>query len=350
MVLNLFGDMRNWLGRRRYTYFLWPLFAYEDLGEAVKYNILYPFVAWRRGMGGGGFKFWPFFGRRKDRKREMTFVMWPFFHRQKDIIRPGAVRRIGYSWPFYYSEDSPAGRVRGVLWPFFMSLYEKKGERTRWAAPAPLVVVERSKEHSSTRILPFYIRTSNPHETTVSVLWPFFWWRRQAQDDRKLSSFRFVPFFWTEREKKGEVERSAFLIWPLFRRIRRLDGSVLGHFPTFLMTSRNDWWERHFAPLFRLLEYRRDTEGGLDVRLLWRLVRWRSGPRDRFAEVAWLFSWYSGERGRPGAEKDRYRLTFLKGLFDYRLTEQERRITLLYFIPVWRSDVTDTASAGEDRE
>jgi len=197
--------------------------------------------------------------------------------------------------------------------------------------------------------VPFYIRTADKHGSTLSLLWPFFWWRNEHGKDRLLRSFRFVPFFWSEHERRGDRERSAFLIWPLFRRIRRLDGSVLGHFPTFLMTSRNNWWERHFAPFLRLLEYRRDREGTLDVRLLWRLVRWRSGPRDRFAEVAWLFSWYKGRRGRPGAEGDRYRFTLLKGLFDYRLTANGRRVTLLYFIPVWRGAAPRRA-VGESAE
>ena len=114
------------------------------------------------------------------------------------------------------------------------------------------------------------------------------------------------------------------------------------------MTSRNDWYERHIGPLLRVFEYRRDTEGTRDLRLLWRLVRWRSGPRDRFAEITPLFSWYSGRRGDPAAEEKRYRLTLLKGLFDYRRTEKERRITLLYLIPVWRSAPAKSVRHGKD--
>ncbi len=90
-----------------------------------------------------------------------------------------------------------------------------------------------------------------------------------------------------------------------------------------------DWegLERHYGMLFRIYEYYQDGKGKEVSKFLWGLYyHQRQKDLDRI-EISFLFTYLK--------EKERFRLSFLKGLLGYYRDGPKRQLKILYLPISW---------------
>ncbi len=331
------GTIREFMGRDRVDFALFPLYGRSQVNEFVTHDVLWPFISWSRHDEGSRWRVFPFYGQAQhDGHWKRRFVMWPIltsinFEKADGggfILFPVT----GYSrieqertfWlapPLFKWLESPERRAVNCPWPFFQ--YETGNQEKLYIWP---IWGKRKKGVSESSFL----------------LWPVFHSSKTEFETKTRSSFRALPFVYTDKtvekpEEDGEdgvVSKRYFKLWPLLS--YRRDGNCDRLRSLELWPMRNTGpIERNFAPLWTIYSRERDGDS-FDTELLWGLYRNRRGQKGERAFS--VFPLYSQKRKADPMELSSWRI--LAGLFGREVEDGVRRWRVLYFLRFGNKKVT----------
>jgi len=322
----LYGDIREFLGRDRFLFFLFPLYGYHTVDDVETWEVLWPIVSRSRGEHVSRFRVWPFYGRsEKDEAYIKHFVLWPFWTHAR-FMYPAAQ---GTSWilfPFYGRTDMTDQQGWTVLPPFFR--WSRSAQRRELSCPWPFVQYA-SGDEDKLYLWPLWGRREREGSRSGFAAWPFFHWRRLESGDRILERRFLLPFVYHERVlSPSETEATARYVklWPLYD-YRREGETMRLRLPTLWPLKQTGAIERNLAPLWTLFSHTRTGES-VETELLWGLYRYRrDGAEERRVSLFPLMSTHrcgSGETERSG-------WSFLLGLLGREKEANESRWRFLWF-------------------
>lgn len=322
------GSVKEILGRDRFSFALFPLYARSQVNEAVTYDVLWPFVSWGKHDNASQWRVFPFYGQAECegawRKR---FVMWPIWTSVDFEKADGGGFVLfpitGYSrvdetrtyWmvpPLFKWMEAPGRRAVNCPWPFFQ--YETGEEERLYLWP---LWGHREKDGYSRSFF----------------LWPVFHSGSKAGEHQMEKSLYALPFLYSDKTFEMDADGSAkelksryFKIWPLFSFRREGDASRFRSLDLWPMKHTAPI-ERNFAPLWTL--YNRERKGdAFDSELLWGVYRNRRGNEgERFLSVFPLFSVSRGPESQAGSSWN-----VLAGLLGREIDCGVSRWRVLYFL------------------
>lgn len=294
------------VGEYRYTSLLWPLLKREKDSQAVHFQ-LRPLYWYSSGPEEGHHILLPLFytsySRQTQKKAYLpfywdfrtpeysTYLLMPFY----GVHQRGTFQRKFIVPPFYISSYDSAHQSREILilWPMFQ--YISKGTM-RETNLFPLFWYRTLPSEVSTYFLPvfFFTRTEGK---TQSILFPLFWHLKEGEEGHLI----FFPVWWSYWGAQGKTG----VFFPLFWKYSTPERETLSLFPPF---------------------YRHVKEGDRAAyRVLWRLLEKEKNSEKSFFAFNPFFSY---EEERTGD----YSLSFLAGLFRYRVANGEGRFRLFYLL------------------
>jgi len=333
----LAGSLYHFQKRDRVIIVLWPLYIYQRSdqknAEAKHWSFIYPIFAYVRWNDGGrGYKFWPLYGmnrRPEPNKMINNFVLWPIWQYQYKRIEQGEIKR-WWVFPLIGHLDEPRGYEWAYLWPFFGKRVDRNLDQSTWWYPWPLLGHRTGGNVHGKTFRPIYSYEQRGKMRSGDFLWPLGWFRSEDKELETMCTIRLIPLAFREKESRPNTpDTGAWQCWPL---MKWRNEKEFNQFETLSLFPMRNYvpWERHFAPFFRIFEYRRDKEQDIrSWRFLWRVVRVDTGPNLRYAEVTPLFDFHNATGNKPEA-----RWSILKGLVGYERTPERRRLHLLYFVRI----------------
>ncbi len=321
------GTIREFLGRDRISFALFPLYARTEVNESVSHDVLWPFVSWTTRDEGSRWRVFPFYGQAEYYGHwKKRFVMWPIwtsadFEKTDDggfiffpvtgYSRVGEERTYWLAPPFFKWLEGPERRAVNAPWPFFQ--YESGEQDKLYFWP-----VWGAREKGATK--------------SGFFLWPVFHASETTLPDRRLNSFRALPFVYAdkttsiEQDLAAEVTARYFKLWPLVSYRREGDASRLRCLELWPLKNTAPV-ERNFAPLWTIYNRTRAGEN-YETELLWGIYRNKKGAEgDRAFSV---FPLYSRKRAASAEEFSKWNV--LAGLFGREVEDGVRRWRVLYFL------------------
>ena len=349
-VFPIYGHLQNRIFRDKIFFVMFPVYSQTQQRDLVNNNYLWPFFNTRHANGLTGWQFWPFYGVEHKTLTTVTnawgvetngghdlyFVMWPIHYRQRNnigITNPqpvsayspiigrwyrtpvvGKPETISADLPFYASERSPHRDSTTVLWPFFNWIEDRDQEYREWQMPWPIIEFARGPGKTANRVFPFYSHAYNQTFDDSFYLWPIYKFNSVYSPplDRRRTRIAFYLYQNTadRNTETGKVRRRVDL-WPLLVYHHDFDGStrlqILALMETFFPVAPGI--ERNWSPLWSV--WRSENNPATDANsqsLLWNLYR-----RD----------------ASPNAKK----ISCLFGLYQYQTTS-ETKVLRLFYIPV----------------
>ena len=305
-------------------------------------------------------------------------MLWPFWQQQWMKSESGEFRRFLF-FPFYGRIDDPNGWEWAVLWPFISHRVEQGAGAEEWWYFWPLLGSKSGRAGSGRSFWPVCSWERRGEESEdgkgrtefnyVSFLWPLGWYNRAHREYEKgaegglaglfggrgegkaagkaervaedRAGVRVVPLFFREWEETAGVRTGAWQVWPVVRYRQEVEGTQLEVLSLFPFRFHAEW-ERNFAPLFRLFEYRREANGVRSWRLLWRVVRVDKGPQEGYFGL-----WPLWENYRLEGKTPRRGWTLLHGLLGHERGGDYGRWRFLYFAHVESDGMKGDGEARE---
>ncbi|MCE9613747.1 MAG: hypothetical protein K8T26_05690 [Lentisphaerae bacterium] len=364
------GNLREFLGRDRISFVLWPIYAHAVTKDLESHHIVWPIVSWSKGDTEHGYRVFPLYGHYTDEGRlSKRFVLWP----------------IWTSVQYEYPKEKGSGfilfplfghvrttRQNGWMFlpPFFR--WSKSEDTTQANLPWPIVHYTRGKTVRKVNVWPLWGTRSDKHIHRTYVLWPISRFDRLERADGEYRQGRVLPFFYydslrtpTNRPSAaaggllsalllpapastspapavavapGTVRARYVKLWPLFTYRRDGDTSLFGTLALWPL-KQSPAIERNWAPIWTF--YRVQREGAArEEELLWGLWR-RTAGADGSRRAA-LFPLFASARAGDPAEYRRW--SVLGGLYASERKGLKKRVRLLY----WLSWESNPARAGSE--
>jgi hypothetical protein len=320
----LYGNLKDRFGRDEMNFFLWPVYSDSREGQDMTYTLLWPFFTYSEGSKRQGFKFWPLGGYdRKKNDYEKAFLLWPIFHHEKRYLYTDDPTEINMVWPLYVSSASSKRVSRSVIWPFFNYTYDEDAHYTQWDFPWPILQWAKGDERSIFRVFPIYGRKYWQGVERGYILFPFYWYIHEGDDRYEKRLDRYLLFSKNETtvwKKDGQGER-RLRVWPFFYYREEREGNVFLYWPCIIPVDF-EGYERNWAPLLSLYEYRRDPQGGSESKFLWGIYVHRQNAARELYEVSFFLTYYTAQ--------DLAYFSLLKGLLEYRSDGPKHALRLFY--------------------
>lgn len=273
------GTLKNFFGRDRIDFALWPLYIRTERQAEVRYSVPWPFFQKLTGPGSRGWALWPFYGHfEREGSYDHTWALWPLYYNlHNGLGQEVPYHRLGVL-PFYHRETAAGLRSETYLWPFFGYTRESdprpdyRETRYFW----PLLVQGRGEEKYVNRWLPLYTHETRPGTAKHWYLWPLL--KHQQFEDPGLTRDRtqFLFFlYWDEQQSHAATDFSArrTYLWPLLGYANNGEGrrqvQVLDLFGVFF--PHNEKIRENWSPLFALYRYQSDA-GSSRHSVLWDFV------------------------------------------------------------------------------
>lgn len=371
-IFPLGGVAKGQLGKKKISFFLWPLWmATEDVRyESV--NFMWPFIAYWKGPEAEGRRLWPFFGvNRREGRFDRRFILWPLWSHWRmglDTKYPGEAI---FFFPFYgriRTEIADEGGRRPfrdsitVLWPLFS--YQRLTARNMEAlhVPWPFIGLERADGLLVRKFWPIWGERKSNDRRDKFVLWPLYRrsiWHDQDEEHRwhnigilftsectrwvELENGRRLPPSWPEdfgivgdpRLVAGthkpwetapaglEVRSKRWVqLWPLFHYKRDETGDRQFQFLSLLPQRASGRAESLWAPFYTLYRYERSGANKRES-ILFGLFRHFRGPEERYVNLAGIVSYHR----RTGLSRS---FSLLGGLIGYERFEGKRSWRFLW--------------------
>jgi hypothetical protein len=316
---------------------LWPFYVRQKKDDVQSVSILWPFISFTKFEGGGGFKFWPFYGHaEKKDSYYKTFILWPFYNRQHVKLEKGGTYDITLIPLFYVKEDSPAGSSRGA-WPFVYTKVDKNAKYTEKWYPWPFLGERRGETERLDQVWPFYVFNQHGQNKTTNYLWPFTWFVEAKTPDSTEKSARFFPFYYQYEEKwdKDKSTETYVQVWPIMHTQKDRQGNRYTQSLSPIWLRQDAAFQRNWGPFFWLFQDWRDPKGNTSDRVLWRLFRHERKGDTEYWGIAHLFSSL-----KEGKDKSSLRLPF-------RLLSLDRdgptETVKVFGFPIWSRQKTEPA-------
>ncbi len=285
------GTLRGFFGRERIRFALFPIYADTKLGEHRSRHILWPFFRYSSGGGRSSFRFWPLFGwKKKEDWYKKAFLLWPFFSRVQTHLGTDRPTDSWFFLPFYANQQTPFGRIRYFLYPFFSyQRNERAGNRFQeWNLPWPILTLTRGDREWRTSFWPVWGKRTKPGYSNTFLLYPIGRHFLYGEPELLTRRLYVLPLYWSWRvTEHGERVRGRTKGWPFF------DYSWQGEQERqFRLLSPLWFWrptggfERNYSDFWKLYESRRWKNGLKEKKILW--YRWFSiapGETERLGEM-----------------------------------------------------------------
>lgn len=338
-VFPLGGEIHDFLWSDMIRFALFPIWSESRAGSARTDCWMWPIYARTTGPRDDRERVFPLWGY-SDRSNdyERSFLLWPLWTQTKSLHERSSGGGFIF-FPFYGRLDFADARTTYVIPPVFRFT---RGERLNIThCPWPFFQHE-SGEIEKTYLWPLWGTKLMRGEERSFLLWPIF---RSTALDNGFSvrrSFRATPILYTyqvrEKYARGGGEpaiRERYTQWwPLTRYDRIEDDTRFRLFDLWPLRKTGPV-EREYAPLWTLYSARRGA-AGCDAEALWGTVRYkRHGTNRWYASLFPLFAW-----DREDGDEPRKEWTLFKGLLGWRREGSQSSLQLLYFIrvPLGRSN------------
>lgn len=316
------GTIREFLGRDRLSFVLFPLFGTGQINEVKTTSVLWPVYSRTRGGGIRRDRVFPIFGKSVlEGEYEKKFVLWPFWTSAEYVHS----RNPGSSWILFPLCGRSKLEKESTTWllpPFFR--FTKGEKENRIFCPWPFYQKADSEWARKHYVWPLWGHDQRKgglnHRTFL--LWPFLWSEHSETDLHEKTRRMIVPVFLSERKYLKEegvakedqkLVSSSWRVWPLVSRQTDENGSrfrLLELWPV----KNSAPVERNWSPLWTLYS-RVEQNGAVKKNLLW-------------------FAWNS-ERSR---EKNYSEWSLLKGLVSCKKEAGSRSGRFLYLFKFGESD------------
>jgi len=326
-VMPFYGTMQNRLFRDRIHFVMLPLYVQTEKHGVTTDNYLLPFFHRRYGPGLKGWQFWPVIGKEhKDITTKTNgfkeletipghdnfFAAWPLFFRNDVGIGSTNAETQRIFLPFYAFLKSPARDTIAYGFPLgYTRIENREGKYREWGMPWPLVDFARGEGKTVNRVWPFFGFGHN--ETTESdfAAWPIYKFNRVRADPLDRQRMRILFFLYSDLDEKNTARGTSHHrtdLWPLFTARRDHNGNErLQLFaPLEPLLPENESIERLYSPIWSI---------------------WRSEKNPKTGASSDSFLWNLYRRDETKTEK---KITFLFGLFQYRVSEEGKHLRLFY--------------------
>ncbi len=294
-IFPIYGTLRNKLGAKKITFFLWPIYSKVDYKDYTALNILWPFIRIIEPKNPEakkyyhGFKIWPFYGHFKENLIERKFILWPFYIKREDPFSHQLI-----IFPFYIKETTDTYKKWIFLWPFFQKVYTKDGSYKQIDAPWPFYRKIEGKNVQGLRIWPFYGYLKQKNTLSVFVLWPLYFYHLDIinfhHTHYKRVEHRFLLLSKISYVKENNISKKELRFWPFVYEYQLDSNSThlkYWYFPAIL-PFHDEGIDLNYAPFLKLMEYYRKNNYTL-FNLLWGLYRYERTGNRRVHELAFLF-------------------------------------------------------------
>jgi len=309
------GTLREFLGRDKISFTLFPMFGKSQINDVKTTSILWPVISCTRGEGIQRDRVFPIIGKSVlEGKYEKRFVFWPFWT-SAEYFYPGDS---GSSWilfPLCGRSNLEKESTWWIIPPFFRFT---NGEREdRILCPWPFFQKTKSESLDKLYVWPLWGRkqVGDGMIDRTFMLWPFLWSEKVQQEHVSVSRKKAFPFFFSEEQHLREPDRpeeewvevsKGWKIWPL------MSWQRTGELSRFRMlelwpVSNVAPLERNWTPLWTL--YKRTHVDGVTKK-----------------DVLW-FAWHSEKE--PDANRAEWSL--LKGLLAYKNKSDAKSVRVLWF-------------------
>jgi hypothetical protein len=327
-VFPLGGRLNEFLGRDHITFVLFPLYLASDVKGIRTVNWLWPIYSRTWGSGVERFRIFPFYGTSAKkgiwRKR---FILWPFWtsvaYDYEDVDVGG-----GFVFFPFFGKIDVGERHSRMLFPPFIKWEWAPGHRAV-NCPWPFFQYQKG-DVDMLRFWPLWgQRTTDETSRKGFALWPLYTWGNVQRGASRVLTRRLAPLVYSEKQvalnQDGEptvVQARHFKLWPLFG-YRRDGDSMRFRAPELWPLRDVPAIERNMAPLWSLF-LRTRQEGVRETELLWGLVRHRVDANgSRFS----CFPFFSTARGAAGNSRA---WSLLGGLIGYEREGLNKCVRLLY--------------------
>lgn len=327
-VWPLGGTVKNFLGKDRSDWFLWPLWIKTYKGEQVNYWTPWPFVTVRKGDS-QGFALWPLGGHfYKENAYDERYAIWPLFYRHQ-YWQPEESLKTGFL-PLYAYEKTANVKDLSIIWPIWGHRWEKHPHYEEHRILWPLWVQGRGDTRLINRWAPFHTYSENKaHKSNKEwFLWPFIKQQNWIEQSVAIHQEQFLYFlFWHQEQKNaqtGEFLGNKTHFWPFYSYWNNGKGheqvQALSPFEVFF--PNNKMIREIYTPLFSLYRYEKD---GNTIRqsFLFKLFYEKQDPLGQHLKYS-IFLEY---KNKP---QEKY-FSLLKGLLEYKRIKEEKSFRVFWF-------------------
>jgi hypothetical protein len=339
-VFPFYGRITKRYGRDEIFFIMWPVFTRQKKDEIIVINVLWPFFSYSKYEGGGGFKFWPFYGHsEKKDKYYKTFIIWPFYNRQHVKLDSGATYDMTLVPLFYVNEESPAGTTKGS-WPFVYTQVNNKEKYTEKWFPWPFLGNRRGERDRLDQVWPFYIFNQHGQRKTTNVLWPFGWFVDNKTVDSTEKSARVFPVYYQYEEKwdKDKSTETYLQVWPLMHTNKDREGNKYTQAISPIWLRQDAGFQRNWGPFFWIFQDWRTAKGDSSDRFMWRIARHDKKGETEYSELHHVFAALT-----EGKDKGTVRLLGNALAFERDGAKEKVKV---FSVPVWSSEKKPAAAEG----
>ncbi|MBI5747958.1 MAG: hypothetical protein HZA00_02455 [Nitrospinae bacterium] len=327
----IYGDMRKRFGKDEIKFVLWPIYARTRDDKTVNKDFIWPIFSTITGEKESGFRMWPLFGyKEKEGEYSKKFFLWPLIHYQNTDLDTSRPKKYRAFLPLYASETSPNRVTKSIIWPFFNYLHDDDENLTLWDFPWPIIQKGKGDNLNVFKVFPIYGYRDKEHLNERFFLWPLYTYKREYPEDSEKIVHRFLLISKYEYETSANKTPNSELrtpnsfqlrLWPLFNYKSKKDGETIFHFPE-IIPIETEGFEKNYAPIFRLYEYDSNIKGEMESKLLWGLYSHKKNDFGEFIDLSFLISYE--KRGDGGS------FSILKGLLELGKKNGKSYFKVLY--------------------
>jgi hypothetical protein len=178
-----YGHFEDLLTFDRATFVLWPLYVGNERAGRRSTHLLWPILGWTTGGGERSWHVFPVIGRARWKGRyDRTYFLWPLFHWQDNHLGGGGEEPERVWWFFPFIGNSRRGTYSAWtwLWPFFGYASDPRSDFWTLDFLFPLGRIQRGPDGIvRTRLWPFYSHLEAAGLESTEGLWPVFWKRHE---------------------------------------------------------------------------------------------------------------------------------------------------------------------------
>ena len=292
------GTIRHRLGKDRFSFVLFPLYAEVEKNEVRTTHAPWPFLRFIDGAGARGFEFWPLFGQQgRPGDYDSQFYLWPLVYRSaKHLSEPQPTVSFG-ALPFYTRDTAPGSISETYAWPFFGYTHRTEPDhydeqRYFW----PLLVQAKGDQRTVNRWAPLYTHSVIKGYDKTWLGWPVFRHATWADDgiaQEKNQVLFFLYWSLTQRSTTNPAAAPAHKthLWPLLSSwdngAGRRQLQLLSPFEVFFPT--NEPIRQLYSPLVALYRFEQFAPNDTRHSILFSLLTWKSSPREKEFHFGPLF-------------------------------------------------------------
>ena len=370
------GTFKGLLGQDEINYVLFPAYAEFIRGENHTWYFPYPLIRYGHGPNYSTLGVLPLFMyEEQEGKYERYFAAWPIIswgEENKDTAHPQTYWMV---WPLLgrsWTNQTEMWTLLGVwpsiqsgwvedadilsvitsfgLFPSFNYVRSETTDTTIIDAPWPIFRWAEGDRYDEFRLWPLYVQSRVDDDKQYQVLWPFFWYFDEKDENFTQQQFLAFPFFWSRfrqynREPDGTIrDETDVNLWPVFAYGEDIENNWRFQFPNPIpfpnpLPYKGERFHQLYGEIFNLFS----IEGGPDrsgFELAWGLANYHDDENETSFALhpflqGHLKKYNSPDLPRLGAhERDVEEFDFLYGLTGYHCGPDGWYSRLLWFFEI----------------